>query len=322
MSLPRSPEPLRAHGIERPEDLRRALDAVGYLASPRVALSGFLAVSLQRPLLLEGEPGVGKTELAYALARVFGGSLERLQCYEGIDVHQAVYDWDWGRQFLHVRTLEALARDALRSREVDDIEAELFSPRFLVERAVLRALGGEDPARPPVLLLDEVDRADEAFEAYLLEVLSTWTVTIPELGARGAQVIPIVVLTSNRTRELHEALARRCLYLWVDAPGPSLEAEIVRRHVPDVSARLATEIARVVAALRREGLFKPPGISETIDWAEALVRLGIDDLDDELVDATLGLVVKGREDLERIEAIGVRTIRERAGVVDGDGGSS
>lgn len=318
MSLASPSEPLRAHGIERPEDLRRALDAAGYLASPRVALSAFLAVSLQRPLLLEGEPGVGKTELAYALARVFGAPLDRLQCYEGIDVHQAVYDWDWGRQFLHLRTLEALARDSMR--DVDDVEAELFSPRFLVERAVLRALGGKDAAHPPVLLLDEVDRADEAFEAYLLEVLSTWTVTIPEVGARSASVIPIVVLTSNRTRELHEALARRCLYVWVDAPGPSLEAEIVRRHVPEASARLASEIARVVAALRREGLFKPPGISETIDWAEALVRLGVDDLDDELVDATLGLLIKGREDLERVEAIGVRSVRERAGLVDGDGG--
>lgn len=216
---------LGALGIEGPEGLARALEGVGYLASPRVALGAFLALSLERPLLLEGAPGVGKTELAYALAAVLGSELVRLQCYEGIDVHQAVYDWDWGRQILHLRTLEALARGA--GRAVEEVEAELFSDRFLVERAVLRALRGQEAAHPPVLLVDEVDRADEAFEAYLLEVLSTWTVTIPEVGPQVAAVVPVVVLTSNRTRELHEALTRRCLYLWVDPPGPARDRKSV-----------------------------------------------------------------------------------------------
>jgi MoxR-like ATPase len=305
---------LGALGIEGPEGLARALEGVGYLASPRVALGAFLALSLERPLLLEGAPGVGKTELAYALAAVLGSELVRLQCYEGIDVHQAVYDWDWGRQILHLRTLEALARGA--GRAVEEVEAELFSDRFLVERAVLRALRGREAAHPPVLLVDEVDRADEAFEAYLLEVLSTWTVTIPEVGPQVAAVVPVVVLTSNRTRELHEALTRRCLYLWVDPPGPAREAEIVRRRVPEASERLARQLAHIVAELRRVGLFKPPGISETIDWAEALVRLGIDEVDEEVFTDTLGLVVKGRDDAERVASLGVGAILESRGPGD------
>jgi MoxR-like ATPase len=305
---------LGALGIEGPEGLARALEGVGYLASPRVALGAFLALSLERPLLLEGAPGVGKTELAYALAAVLGSELVRLQCYEGIDVHQAVYDWDWGRQILHLRTLEALARGA--GRAVEEVEAELFSDRFLVERAVLRALRGREAAHPPVLLVDEVDRADEAFEAYLLEVLSTWTVTIPEVGPQVAAVVPVVVLTSNRTRELHEALTRRCLYLWVDPPGPAREAEIVRRRVPEASERLARQLAHIVAELRRVGLFKPPGISETIDWAEALVRLGIDEVDVEVFTDTLGLVVKGRDDAERVASLGVGAILESRGPGD------
>jgi MoxR-like ATPase len=305
---------LGALGIEGPEGLARALEGVGYLASPRVALGAFLALSLERPLLLEGAPGVGKTELAYALAAVLGSELVRLQCYEGIDVHQAVYDWDWGRQILHLRTLEALARGA--GRAVEEVEAELFSDRFLVERAVLRALRGREAAHPPVLLVDEVDRADEAFEAYLLEVLSTWTVTIPEVGPQVAAVVPVVVLTSNRTRELHEALTRRCLYLWVDPPGPAREAEIVRRRVPEASERLARQLAHIVAELRRVGLFKPPGISETIDWAEALVRLGIDEVDEAVFVDTMGIVVKGRDDAERVASLGVGAILESRGPGD------
>jgi len=310
-------ELLGLHGIAGPGDMAAALDRVGYLANERVALTTFLALTLERPLLLEGEPGVGKTELAYALAAVFATHLERLQCYEGIDVHQAVYDWDWGRQILHLRALEALARG--EARQLEEVEAELFSERFLVERAVLRAVRGEDPVHPPVLLIDEVDRADDAFEAYLLEVLSTWTVTIPEVGPNVAEVVPIVVLTSNRTRELHEALTRRCLYLWVEPPSPALEAQIVRRRVPEASAALARQLSLIVAELRRAGLFKPPGISETIDWAAALVRLGIDDVDASVLEETIGLVVKGRDDLERVEDVGVETLVERAGAGGRDG---
>src|SRR5690606_26436016 len=243
-----------------------------------------LALELRRPLLLEGEAGVGKTELAKVLAEVTGGELIRLQCYEGIDASQAVYDWDYARQLLHLRAAEATGET--RGHTADQLEADLYQERFLVKRPLLRAIGhGDGP--PPVLLIDEVDRADDEFEAYLLEVLSDYQITVPELGVFRAVTPPVVVLTSNRTRDVHDALKRRCLYHWVDHPSFEREVEIVRLRVPAVAAELAREVAAAVAAMRELNLYKPPGVAETIDWATALGRLGVTRLDEQAIAVTL-----------------------------------
>jgi MoxR-like ATPase len=278
-----------------PRAVADALGTTGYLADDDLATVVFLAQSMQRPLLLEGEPGTGKTALAEALAQVADVPLIRLQCYEGIDSTQALYDWDFPRQILHLRTLEA----ATKAGELDSSEAEksLFDERFLLARPVLRALR-ESPA---VLLVDEVDRADDEFEAFLLEVLSSWSVSIPELGTVAAVTPPMVVLTSNRTRELHDALKRRCLYHWIDHPGLAREVAIVRSRLPEVSDTLAEQVVGVVQRLREESLLKPPGVAETLDWARALRRLSVDELDLETAARTLGAVVKYREDTDRVK---------------------
>jgi MoxR-like ATPase len=273
-------------------ELAERLRATGYLAGEGLATVGYLALALHRPLLLEGEPGTGKTSLAAALAEALDVNLIRLQCYEGIDASQALYDWDFPRQILHLRTVEATSSDAV----VEEVEKSLFDERFLLARPVLRALR-ESPA---VLLVDEIDRADDEFEAFLLEVLSTHEVTIPELGTITAEVPPIVVLTSNRTREVHDALKRRCLYHWIDHPGLAREVEIVRTRLPEVSLRLAEQVARSVQRMRELDLLKPPGVAETLDWARALDALGTDILDVETAAATLGAVLKYREDTDRV----------------------
>jgi MoxR-like ATPase len=286
-------------------EVSAALTTHGYLPDDGLATAVFLAMSLRRPLLLEGEAGVGKTEVAKVLAAWTGGDLIRLQCYEGIDAAQAVYDWDYGRQLLHLRAAEASGESAGRS--TDALEAELYQERFLVKRALLRAIEPrEGPA--PVLLVDEIDRADDEFEAYLLEVLSDWQITVPELGLFRADHPPLVVLTSNRTRDVHDALKRRCLYHWVEHPDFDREVAIVRLRAPEVGEHLARQVAAAVAALRDLSLYKPPGVAETIDWAAALGRLGVSELDERAVATSLGTVLKYREDHERVEQHGFADI--------------
>ena len=290
-------------------DVRSALDEHNYLASDGLATAVFLAISLNRPLLLEGEAGVGKTELAKVLATIRNSELIRLQCYEGIDAAQAMYDWDYSRQLLHLRTVEATGEAT--SIGADNLEGQLYSERFLIRRALLQAID-QHAGVSPVLLIDEIDRADDEFEAYLLEVLSDFQITIPELGTYKATTPPLVVLTSNRTRDVHDALKRRCLYHWVEHPDFDREVEIVRRRVPQVAETLARQVAAAVEALRKMQLYKPPGVAETIDWATALGRLGVGELDESVVQATLGTVLKYREDHERVRDNGVATLVKQA----------
>ncbi len=285
-----------------PDDVADALSAHDYLADEGLATAIFLALSLHRPLLLEGEAGVGKTEVAKVLSRWTGGELVRLQCYEGIDVAQAVYEWDYARQLLHLRAAEATG-DAAREG-AGRLEDELYSERFLVRRPLLRAIAhGEGP--PPVLLIDEVDRADDEFEAFLLEILSDYAVTVPELGTFRALEPPVVVITSNRTRDVHDALKRRCLYHWVEHPDFEREVAIVRVRAPEVGGALARQVAAAVETMRGLGLYKPPGVAETIDWAQALATLGRAELDERSVAATLGTVLKYREDQARVHDHGL-----------------
>ena len=299
----------RVPDVKSVDDVREALAAYDYLADEGLATTIFLALRLERPLLLEGEAGVGKTEVAKVLARWTGGELVRLQCYEGIDVAQAVYEWDYARQLLHLRAGEA------GGGPVD--EDELYSERFLVRRPLFRAIAYDGP-QPPVLLVDEVDRADDEFEAFLLEILSDYAITVPELGTFRATTPPIAVVTSNRTRELHDALKRRCLYHWIGHPDFERELAILRLRAPEVREELARQVAGAVEALRDLDLYKPPGVAETIDWAQAVATLGVSTLDASTIEATLGTVLKYREDQERVRSHGFELLLQGAGT-HGDG---
>jgi MoxR-like ATPase len=273
-----------------------ALAGHGYLAGEGLATSIFLALALHRPLLLEGEAGVGKTEVAKVLSAWTGGALLRLQCYEGIDVSQAVYEWDYARQLLHLRAAEAGGPAAA--------EDEVYSERFLVRRPLLMAIDhSEGP--PPVLLIDEVDRADDEFEAFLLEFLSDYAVSIPELKTFRAVEPPVVIITSNRTRDVHDALKRRCLYHWVEHPDFEREVAIIRMRAPEAVPKLALQVAGAVEALRDMHLYKPPGVAESIDWTSALAALGRSEIDERSLDLTLGTVLKYQEDQARVRAGGI-----------------
>jgi MoxR-like ATPase len=292
------------HLVPDVETLAQRLAAVDYLVDEGLATSIFLSLRLPQPLLLEGEAGVGKTEAARALAAVLDTPLVRLQCYEGIDAAEALYEWNYPRQLLSIRLAD--------SNDSPLGEEELFGPEYLIRRPLLRALEHPGP-RPAVLLIDEIDRADDDFEAFLLELLADASVTIPELGTVTATHPPVIVLTSNRTRDLHDAVKRRCLYRWIDYPSPEREVEIVRRRVPQASQVLAVQVAAAVAKMRDGDVQKPPGIAEAIDWLAALDVLGIERLDAAAVDLTLGSVLKYDEDQEVIRAAGLEELVKSGG---------
>jgi MoxR-like ATPase len=289
------------------DDLEAALRGKRYFASRGLATTIYLALRLGRPLFLEGEAGVGKTEVAKVLADLLETQLIRLQCYEGLDVHHAVYEWNYTRQMMHIRLLEARGDRAT--------EAELFGPEFLLRRPLLQAIESSRQ-KPAVLLIDEVDRSDEEFEAFLLEILSDFQITIPEIGTIKAERPPVVVVTSNRTREVHDALKRRCLYYWIDYPTFESELQIVLAKVPEAPAQLAQQVTAFVQELRQAELYKVPGIAETLEWTAALVALDRDALDENIVEETLGVVLKYQDDVEKVkgEAVTMMLNRVRAGV--------
>ena len=281
--------------------IQEAFRGRGYITDRSIATAVFLALKLERPLLLEGEAGVGKTELAKVLASSLGTRLIRLQCYEGLDVNTAVYEWNYPRQMLEIRLLEA------RGQAEHATAHDIFGPDFLIRRPLLQALEASAEGDPPVLLIDEIDRADEEFEAYLLEILSDFQVTVPEIGTIKADRPPRVILTSNRTREVHDALKRRCLYHWIDYPSAAKEFEIVQARVPAAPETLARAVVGFVHRLREADLTKVPGIAETLDWAAALMALGAAELTPELVDETLGVVLKYEEDIRQVRGETVKT---------------
>jgi MoxR-like ATPase len=286
--------------------LEEALQQERYITDRSLATTLYLTLALRKPLLLEGEAGVGKTEIAKVLASALGAPLIRLQCYEGLDASSAIYEWDYPRQMLYLRSLEATG-----NLQREEVQRNLFSEEFLLKRPLLQAIDAAH-TQSPVLLIDEVDRADQELEAFLLEILSDFQVTVPELGTIRAEHVPIVILTSNRTREIHDALKRRCLYYWIDFPDYAKEFQILSAKVPEASERLAKQICAFTQALREVDLFKSPGMAETLDWANALLALGSSDLTDEVVEDTLGVVLKYQEDVDKVRGDVSRRLVARA----------
>ena len=298
-----------AGGYQAPgsiEDVQELLRGQNYISDRALAVPIFLAMKLQRPLFLEGEAGVGKTEIARALANGLGTKLIRLQCYEGLDINQAVYEWNHARQMLEIRLMEA-AGDVNR----EDANADLFSERFLIKRPLLQAID-EAEEKPPVLLIDELDRSDEEFEGFLLELLGDYQITIPELGTYKAAHPPIIIITSNRTREIHDALKRRCLYHWIDYPDYQKELQIITARIPDAPRKLAQQVTAFIQEMRETELFKIPGISETLDWLSALLALNQTELDPSVIDDTLGMMLKYQDDIESVKGEAVRALLERS----------
>ena len=290
------------------DELQSALREESYIADRGLATSIYLALKLGRPLFLEGEAGVGKTEVAKVMTRLLDTDLIRLQCYEGLDVHHAVYEWNYTRQMMHIRLLEA--------RGEHPNELELFGPEFLLRRPLLQAIEAARE-KPPVLLVDELDRSDEEFEAFLLEVLSDFQITIPEIGTIKADSPPVVIITSNRTREIHDALKRRCLYYWIDYPTFDKEFEIVRTKVPQASEKLSRQVTGFIQELRRADLYKVPGVAETIDWTTALVALDQNALDQSIIEETLGVILKYQDDVEKIRGENAKAILDRVKATGG-----
>ncbi len=291
----------------------KSIDAVhdklskhNYISDRSLSTSIFLMMKMGKPIFLEGEPGVGKTEVGKVMAKMMGTELIRLQCYEGLDVHNAIYEWNYSRQILQIRLMEAGGE-----KDKEKLTAEIFGPDFLIKRPLLQAVD-YDKKVPPVLLIDELDRADEEFEAFLLEILSDFQVTIPEIGTITAKQRPFVVITSNRTREIHDALKRRCLYHWIGYPSANREFEIVRRRIPDVNEKLGKQVVTFVQAVREKDFYKLPGVAETIDWANALMQLGTTELSTEITEDTLGTLLKYQDDIEKMKGEVTQGLVQRA----------
>ena len=288
------------------DDIRTSLDDHHYIANRSLATSIYLSLKMDKPIFLEGEPGVGKTEIGKVLAQVLDTNLIRLQCYEGLDVHNAIYEWNYSRQILEIRMMEA---DGQKDKE--KISKEIFGPEFLIKRPLYQAID-YDGDNPPVLLIDELDRADEEFEAFLLEILSDFQISIPEIGTIKSEKPPVVVITSNRTREIHDALKRRCLYHWIEYPSAEQEFEIVKRKIPEVNNVLGKQVVAFVQAIRQKDFYKLPGIAETIDWANALIKLGTTELSTEITSDTLGALLKYQDDIEKMDEGATHGLVQRA----------
>ncbi len=288
------------------DDIQNHLDKQKYIANRELSTSVFLSLNMNKPIFLEGEPGVGKTEIAKALSKIMNTELIRLQCYEGLDVHNAIYEWNYSRQILQIRMMEVEGKS-----NQEAISSEIFGSKFLIKRPLYRAIDFEGPS-PPVLLIDELDRADEEFEAFLLEILSDYQISIPEIGTIKADSPPVVVITSNRTREVHDALKRRCLYHWIGYPTAKQEFEIIKRRIPNISETLGKQVVAFVQAIREKEFYKYPGIAETLDWATALIKLGTTDLSKEITTDTLGTLLKYQDDIESMDSETTHALVQKA----------
>ena len=297
---------MKVTDINTVDDIRSSLDDHHYIANHGLATSIYLSLKMEKPIFLEGEPGVGKTEVGKVLSQILHTDLIRLQCYEGLDVHNAIYEWNYSRQILQIRMMEAEGQ-----KDKEKISNEIFGPEFLIKRPLYQAID-HDGDNPPVLLIDELDRADEEFEAFLLEILSDFQISIPEIGTIKSEKPPVVVITSNRTREIHDALKRRCLYHWIEYPSAEQEFEIVKRKIPEANNVLGKQVVAFVQAVRQKDFYKLPGIAETLDWANALIKLGTTELSIEITSDTLGALLKYQEDIEKMDGEATHGLVQRA----------